>query len=389
MPATDNELRSLLKKYADDQANPAEINNMLDLLQSDPESPVLLSFIQQLRMEIKTDEPENIDWEKIWNVIRLQTKVRKMQTAVWWKRIAVAASLLLIVFAAWYILSDRSVRQEVAKTEKGKDVPAPVSNRARLTLPNGQSIYLDSIGNGEIAVQGSTKLFKLPNGELASQTTDLGPGIPAGNNTLHNPYGSKIATIALSDGSKVWLNAGATLSFPVAFQGNERKVSIDGEAYFDIAPNNAKPFKVVKNDLEIQVLGTRFNVHAWDEENHQAVTLLQGSVKVVKGTGSRLLKPGQQALVTDKIEVMKEADINKTIAWKEGWFDFGNNTDIEIIMKEIERWYDVDVVYSDKITQGFGGSISRSATIAQVLEKFELTGRVHFRIEGRKIIVSK
>ncbi len=160
-------------------------------------------------------------------------------------------------------------------------------------MPDGQSIYLDSTGSGEIAAQGNTKLFRLPNGELASQTTGPGNGIPAGNNTLHNPYGSKVAAITLSDGSKIWLNAGTTLSFPVAFSGNERKVTIDGEAYFDIAPNNTKPFKVMKKDLEIQVLGTRFNVHAYDEEKHQAVTLLQGSVKVMKGAGSSLLKPGR------------------------------------------------------------------------------------------------
>lgn len=388
MPVTDEELRALLRKYADDQASPGEINRMLDLLAASPENTALPELIQQLRTEINEEEKDTIDWEKIWKDIHRQTK--RTGTIIRIKRLAVAASLLLAIFAAWYLLTNRPAQQAtIAKVENGKDVQAPASNRARLVLQNGETIYLDSTGNGLIAAQGNAQLIKLSNGELAAQTTDLGPGIPAGNNTLHNPYGSKVTAISLSDGSKVWLNAGATLSFPVAFTGNERKVGIDGEAYFEIAQNSAKPFKVVKNDMEILVLGTRFNVHAYDEEKHQTITLLQGSVKVLKGAGSNLLKPGQQALITDKIEVKNDADLNKAIAWKEGWFDFGNNTDIEIIMQEIARWYNVEVVYADKITQGFGGGISRGATIAQVLEKFELTGRVHFRIEGRKVIVSK
>lgn len=390
MQGTDDELTRLLTKYAADQANTDEINRMLNLLSGNPDNPALLNLILQWKNDSREDAPDLVDWEKLWQTISRQTEEKRTVKFSLRKKLAIAASILLLTFTTWYLVShNQNKPATLAEKGKGTDMPAPSSSRARLSLQNGQNIYLDSISNGEIADQGTTRLLKLANGELAAQLNDPSAINAAGYNILHNPNGSEVAAITLSDGSKVWLNAGSSLRFPVAFAQHERKVFVDGEAFFEIAPNNAKPFRVAKNDLEIQVLGTRFNMRAYDDETRPAITLLQGAVKVRNGTGSRILKPGQSALVNGKIELNEEADINKTMAWKEGWFDFGNNTDIEIIMQEIARWYDVDVVYSDKITQGFGGAISRKASIRQVLEKFELTGRVHFRIEGRKIIVSK
>jgi ferric-dicitrate binding protein FerR (iron transport regulator) len=211
-------------------------------------------------------------------------------------------------------------------------------------------------------------------------------------NTLSNPRGSKVINMMLADGSRVWLNAGSSITYPVAFVGNKRNVNIDGEAYFEIAHDASTPFIVSKGDMNVTVLGTHFNVNAYDDENDIKVTLLEGSVNVstkyeVKGVK---IKPGEQAIVNTKHEVrtMKDADVEQVIAWKNGYFNF-KDADIVSIMRQVEKWYDVEVVYEQRTDKVFIAEIPRTVNAGDFFKILEATGWVRFKIEGKKITVLK
>jgi ferric-dicitrate binding protein FerR (iron transport regulator) len=194
--------------------------------------------------------------------------------------------------------------------------------------------------------------------------------------------------MVLPDGSKVWLNAESSLRFPTAFTGNQREVTLTGEAYFEVAKNKEKPFRVEVDGMSINVLGTHFNVNAYLDENNIRTSLLEGSVKIIKGNLSELLKPGYQAVLNkkqDKIRIT-DADMDGVMAWKNGLFQF-DGADINTIMHEIGRWYNVEIVYSGKVpARTFEGKISRNAELSEVLRILELS-KVKFSVVGRKIIV--
>ncbi|HXS54891.1 MAG TPA: FecR domain-containing protein, partial [Hanamia sp.] len=190
------------------------------------------------------------------------------------------------------------------------------------------------------------------------------------------------------DGSKVWLNAESSLTFPVAFPGEERKVEITGEAYFEVAHDANKKFIVTKGTTTVQVLGTHFNVNAYDDENSIKVTLLEGSVKVENVNNKVIIKPGEQAQVgkDNGIKVVNDLDIQQVIAWQKGLFEF-NHADLASIMRQVSRWYDVEVIYDGKITEGkFGGGLSKSLPLSAVLKLMEANG-VKFQLEGKVLKV--
>lgn len=319
--------------------------------------------------------------------------VRKMN----WKRIAVAASVLCLISVTAYIIlkTDNAGSRKIAKTNLSEDIKAPATNRAMITLSNGQKIFLDSAGNGSLAMQGNVQLVKLANGQIGYQLGEGKISTEMIYNTLSNPRGSKVVSMALSDGSHVWLNAGSSLTYPVAFAGNERRVSITGEAYFEIAtsPDPSKggakrPFIVQKGDMSVRVLGTHFNINSYVDEDAIRVTLLEGAVSVVLPGQSAKLKPGEQAQVDagQRIQTSNDVNIDEVMAWKNGLFSF-DEVGIKEVMRQLARWYDVDVVYEGRIPiQKFGGDIERTLSLSQVLEVLERSG-VRFRTEGRKIIV--
>lgn len=307
-----------------------------------------------------------------------------------WRRWAVAASIILIIGIGTYFLFSikTSGRHEIVKmTEAENDVKAPETNRAIVILANGQKIPLDSAVSGQLATQGNVKLVKLANGQIAYETLAGEMLTEIKYNTLENPRGSKVIDMTLVDGSRVWLNAGSSVTYPVAFVGNERKVTITGEAYFEVTHDRSKPFLLSKGDLQIEVLGTHFNVNAYDDENDIKVTLLEGSVKIKKGNFAGLLKPGQQAMVSSDIKIGDDANVEEIMAWKNGKFDFGEAADISTIMKQISRWYDVEVEYKGIIKGHIGGTISRNINASQVFRMLEKTGLATFQIDGKKVIV--
>ncbi|HEV7737461.1 MAG TPA: FecR domain-containing protein, partial [Chlamydiales bacterium] len=299
----------------------------------------------------------------------------------WWA----AAAILILISAGLYfmVFNKDSKKGEIVKTiPSAQDIKAPEISKAMITLADGRIVELDSFS--KMSFDG-VRVTKTADGIVYAPEEGPSTSQVLKYNTLTNPRGSKVIDLVLSDGSRVWLNAGTTLIYPVVFSGNERKVDIEGEAYFEIAKNPAKVFKVVSRGITTEVTGTHFNVNNYEDEDKIRVTLLEGSVSVystvTNGKSGFKLKPGEQAEAKSIIEVKKGIAVDQVMAWKNGKFEFGESTDLKTIMRQISRWYDVEVEYSGEINQQFGGSISREVSIKKVLEKFELTGKIKFILE--------
>src|SRR5258708_3425693 len=287
------------------------------------------------------------------------------------RRIAAAILLLLAGAGGYFIWTNKeqwATAQQAGPDSRFKNDIAPGGNKATLTLSNGHTIVLDSSSNGTLARQGNTSVVKLNSGQLAYRSADgqeqsgqRHTATPAlSYNTLSTPRGGQ-SQLSLPDGSKVWLNAASSIRYPTAFTGKERRVEITGEAYFEIAKNAAMPFKVKiitpggdggagkgsagagTDASEIEVLGTSFNIMAYEDDTASSTTLLEGAVKITKGMTSRTITPGQQLITGNKgsIRIIPDADVQKIIAWKNGKFIFYND-DIVSIMKQLTRWYDID-----------------------------------------------
>ena len=254
-------------------------------------------------------------------------------------------------------------------------------------MANGQNVHLDSAGNGALAIQGNVKLIKLANGKIVYQHNSGEVSTKIEYNTLSNPRGSKVINMTLADGSKVWLNAGSSLTYPVSFIGNERKVLVTGEAYFEVAHDASRPFVVINGSMDVRVLGTHFNVNAFEDDgNDIKVTLFEGSVKINNGNATGLLKPGQQAVVTNDVRVVDNVDLGQVMAWKNGYFQF-DNASLQNLLKEVSRWYDVDVVYEGyNQPREFVGEIQRDLSLSEMLKILQ-KNNVHFKIEGKELRV--
>lgn len=260
----------------------------------------------------------------------------------------------------------------------------PGGNKAVLQLSNGQEIILDNLANGHVAVQGGVTIIKADSGAIAYTGTVNNVQF----HTLSTPRGGQFQ-LTLPDGSKVWLNSASSIRYPTAFTGNERTVEMTGEGYFEIVPDAAKPFTVKAGRLDVHVLGTGFNIMAYANENAIRTTLVSGSVKVTAGGVSTVLKPGRQASLPAGGQVFTTStpDLAEVLAWKNGQFRF-NRTGIRNIMRQVERWYDVDVSYEGNVDNiEFQGILSRKVSAEALLQTLEATGEVHFKIAGDHISV--
>lgn len=302
---------------------------------------------------------------------------------------AAASLIAAICFIALHSPQQKSKPLAAEKTSKKTGKPtdvAPGGNKAILILGDGSTLVLDAVNNGMIATEKNIQIRKLKDGQIdysfignKQETVTY--------NTLSTPRGGQYS-ITLSDGSKVWLNSSSSLRFPTSFNKNEREVVLTGEGYFEVAKNPSQPFRVKVNEMEVEVLGTHFNVMAYDDEAATRTTLLEGLVRIRKNAKTAMLQPGQQVEVRPggNIGRIKEANIEETIAWKNGLFHF-NGASIEVIMRQMARWYDIEVAYEGEVSEHFNGVISKNVGIAKVFEMLQLTGAVHFRIEGKKIFV--
>ncbi|TDE15223.1 FecR family protein [Dyadobacter psychrotolerans] len=306
-----------------------------------------------------------------------------------WAKIAAAAVLILSLGLYWWSGRDQGQLARLSVPAAQPADIAPGTNKAVLTLGDGSSIILDSAQNGNLASQGNTSVTKSKKGELVYNNPTGSADQNVVFNTVTTPKGGQYHII-LPDGSKVWLNAASSLRFPTAFNGKERAVEITGEVYFEVAHNQKMPFVVKAGQTQIAVLGTHFNVMAYTDEKVLKTTLLQGSVKVSRAGKSAMLSPGQQArvkMISDHIGVFDNIDTEKEMAWKNGYFQFQDDN-LENIMRQISRWYDVDVTYEGNPgKETFTGRLPRNGNVSKVLKILSLSG-VKFRIEGKSIIVT-
>ncbi len=265
----------------------------------------------------------------------------------------------------------------------------PGKNKAVLTLSDGSIIPLDSANSAVLKQDNYTNIAHLGNGQI-SYVTNAKTTSSTKINTISTPRGGQYRVI-LSDGTKVWLNAVSSLTFPVSFQGKERIVKLSGEGYFEISKNTAMPFRLQVGDMEVSVLGTSFNVMAYDSGNQFNTTLLDGAVRVKKRNATVLLHPAQQAQWSNQLNsfAVTQADPEQAIAWKNGFFIF-DGSELSSIMEQLSRWYDFDVKLDASVAgKKFSGTISRATSISQVLEMLALTKEASFTMKGRTIIVGR
>ena len=315
-------------------------------------------------------------------IVPIRKKISR--TSLW----SAAAVALIVAGAALIFYPDKKPVQNNVIVKKN-DV-RPGGNKAILTLANGEKISLTDSGNGQIAVQASMKITKTADGQIVYEILDKpteGETSAPEYNTIEAPVGGQWQVV-LPDRSRVWLNARSSLTYPTYFIGSERKVKLKGEAYFEITHNSKMPFKVASKTQIVEVLGTHFDIMAYDDELTTRTTLLEGSVKISDNGRSRILTPGEQAQVSDAaIRVTDQVDVEDVMAWKNGYFKF--NESLESIMRKIARWYDVQVIYANNVdpSLNFGGKISRYKNLSSALKIMELTGNVHFKVEGRRVTV--
>ena len=382
----------LLEAYISKQASTAEENELMEWILEAGEDSELKSYMLGIwNQRHPAKDLSYVDWDTIYAramespVVSLQPKAMKMR----WFRLTAAAAVLIVLLAGTYFYFNPTKQPTIATVHPvQKDIAPPSGNKAVLILANGTMIEIDSSSNGTIALQGNVRIVKHSNGEI---TYAGSAAKEVSYNTLNVPRGSKPLGLTLSDGSQVWLNVGSSLTYPTAFTGKERKVKITGEAYFEVTHNAGMPFMVQHDDVTVSVLGTHFNVNSYEDETAERITLLEGSVRVNKNRVSQLLKPGQQASLNhneiNDIKVLNDVNMDEVMAWKNGKFRFGENTDIGAIMRQISRWYNVDIEYKGRVNKRFWGSISKNVNVSYVLKILEATGGVKFKVEEKKIIV--
>lgn len=391
-----NRVQDLLKKYIDGSATIAELDELDAYLQNETNNTTIQQLLAQ---ELENTEPASVYDEERWNTVikrflpdesyPLQTTGRKQRSL--FVRMAVAAAFIISAgTAVYYFQHNKSTPATTPMISQFGNDKLPGGNKATLTLANGSVIVLDTAHNGLLTAQNGITIKKLSNGQLLYDASNVAnEGGENAFNTIVTPRGGQYQLI-LPDGSKVWLNAASSLRFPVAFNANERKVALTGEAYFEIAQNAKAPFKVDTKVGEVNVLGTSFNINAYDNEAEEKTTLIDGSVRVNLKNGAVLLQPGKQLQYTKAIKqltVNANVEIDKVLAWKNGEFQF-TGADIATIMREVERWYDVDVVLEGNVsTEKFVGKIPRNMKLSQFLEVLTLND-VHFKIEEKKLIVT-
>ena len=402
MPST--RLDYLFKKYFEKTATPEEAAEFMRLADKEEHAEQIRALMEEGWVGLGQEPPvfgadqSEAMLQAVLGRDATETPIVPLRRMPW-RRVAAAAVLAGgLGWGAWWwahLSTPAPLPPQVAKTEKKplKEEVIAGGNKAVLILDNGSAVTLDSARTGLLTTQGATQVVKLGGGRLAYNG---GAGGTAKNgtaestilyNTVRTPRGGQYQ-VTLPDGSRVWLNAATALRFPTAFSGNSRTVELKGEAYFEIAENKDKPFRVNVGNMMVDVLGTHFNVMAYDDEESIHTTLLTGAVKVEAGATAKLLRPGQEArlnLATKDLRI-EAADTDQVVAWKNGLFQFDGAT-LEAVMRQVARWYDVEVRYEGTIPKHFSGLISRNASLADVLYVLDKAGKTRCTLEGRTVVI--
>ena len=388
-----NRFDNLIYKYRHQLCTHEELEELLNYLASGKYELELQEAIER-QLEIV---PENIEageeeTEAIFENIKrtlAQTKPKRKISPYWLS--AAAAILIVGTFAINHFYSQpKPLEPTPVANEKKPAVILPGGSRAILTLANGKTISLTSASNGRLAQEGDVSVTKTKDGQVVYAGQSEGDNLDngAGLNMITTPKGGTY-DIVLADGTHIWLNSGSSLTFPSSFIGPGREVQLTGEAYFEVA-HSKKPFKVITTTQTVQVLGTHFNVEAYQDEKAVKTTLLEGSVKVLRKNEKILLAPGQMSVNNEAQPLqVRNANINEVMAWKDGLFIFDNESIAEV-MRKAARWYDVEVRYENNVGEKkLFGVVSRYKTIDELLDNIALAGKIRYRIEGRRIVFMK
>lgn len=341
-------------------------------------------YFKRVQNNYQSDIKE-INLENAWKIIDKNSTPQKSNKSYY--KYAIAASVALLIGIAYFSKTKSTINTLETQTEN--TAGEKNSNDIILTLSDGSKVVLNDKKNGVVANQENVVITKDQDGQIRYDENSEDHKGKVSYNTLVTPNG-KTFQIALPDGTMVWMNAGSSLKYPTYFEGNERTVVLTGEAYFEVAHNAKMPFKVFSNGQEVEVLGTHFNVRAYQNEPVFKTTLLEGKIKITEGDNSSLVKPGQQIVVSLDKHSMKTKEVNAelAIAWKNRLFYF-ENARYDEIMREIERWYDVDVIYKGKIPdERFEGAIQKDLKLNQVLKMLE-SNDIHFKVSGKEVIVTQ
>ncbi|MBC9932987.1 FecR family protein [Chitinophaga qingshengii] len=373
---------TLAEKWLKGTITPEEANEYADWYNAGQAEPV------DIPASFATDEATHE--ERIWRQIAARagfgnntvtaTPLRRRR---WWAAAAVTAA---IVTAGSYWYHQHHTHVPASPTTQVSDA-LPGSDKAILTLSNGRRIVLDSAGNGALAQQGGVRIVKKEDGSLLYVDDQTGAVTDTLYNTMSVPKGGQYKLV-LPDGSRVWLNAASTLKYPVAFSNRDRTVELDGEAYFEVAASAAHPFLVKVRHTQVAVLGTSFNIMAYPDETGIHTTLLNGAVKIKQGTIEKMLAPGQQAVVNNNNGAITvgETETALATAWKDGQFRFSANN-IPMVLRQISRWYNIDIVYQGNIPQGhITGKVPRNMKLSGVIRILELSG-IRCRQEAGRLLI--
>lgn len=397
-------IKNLFQKYFERKCTPDELRELFRYFKI-PGNERLLKDLIENHLRENDDEPvgENsilLDhaFTEIQQAIRAHNypvaPVLKPVYTRFWFRLSAAVIFLFFLSSVGYLSLQRK-NNPVSAGLRQQDKPAqdipPGTHSAILTLDDGAAILLDSAANGTLARQGNVNVLKNDGDIMYSPVRSEPADIQLVYNTISTLKGNEYHLV-LSDGTQVWLNAASSIRFPASFAGNERRVEITGEVYFEVARMHSKPFYVnIKTGNsepgEVEVLGTHFNINSYADEEEVKTTLLEGSVKIKRSNEIKTLSPGEQAKYDSKTMVIeKNVDVGEVIAWKEGLFHF-NNTGIKAIMRQMARWYDVEVDFEGKVPdEGFTGTISKRVPLSVFLKIMELNG-IHLKADGKKVIV--
>lgn len=417
-------LQGLLQKALAGQASDEELRWLVEELKRD-ENLELTEEVTALLASRSTsyttpgEERANsmvnaiLNADKLTGAEPLPVQQPKAPVFALWKKITVAAAIVAVAIAAFYLWpTNKQTGTELTDNNPSQQQDVdPGHNKARLILADGTVVGLDTLANGALQVQGQTRIAKQKDGQLAYETA------PAGNNTITaNPLYNTVVVprggqyqLILTDGTQVWLNAASYLRFPVEFTGGQRVVELEGEGYFEVAKDAARPFIVRTRPADVRVLGTHFNVCAYPEEDWKT-TLLEGKVRVdavatnpvnnkEPQQAGAILAPGQQAVIAMQPSISSQSikspkiqvqigDVDEAIAWKEGYFKF-TNASVKNIMQQVSRWYDVDIVYKDTAASRaqFNGSINRSIKLSGVVNALS-AGGIKCTIDQRRLLVN-
>lgn len=376
----------LISKYLFQQLTANEKDLLDKWLDEDPLNKLLFDKLTNekyitsaLRRMEEYDEKKG--WSMLKTTISFSEESSNKKKIVWW---AVAASFLLLSSITYYFLQNKSSASLTGQTTVRaiENIKAPDKNIATITLSDGTILSLDSLNENTPLIQQTVKLVKHDDGHISY----AGSTLKQENNKVVNPKGSRVIQIELSDGSRIWLNAGSSITYPLTFIGEERIVTVEGEVYFEVAKDIAHPFIVKKDEVEVKVLGTSFNVNAYQDEENIKVTLLSGKVSLKNGIDQAVLLPGEQGVVNASIKINREVNMEAVMAWKNGLFYF-NQANLKTLVKQIEKWYDVEMEIAPGVSNRvFGGKIKRDASLVNVLKIME-ESNIHYTVTNSKITI--